>query len=232
MKEGFAINHVAKLDILFEILCLIGEPVLGHCPHIDSATGASPTREETTMTLKTMLTAAFSAAALSAAVVAAIPAQAQQMPSLQRIADELELARIPAEVEIAVDRKDWPRARSFFADTIRVDFTSLVGGQPATIPADGLIQGWSGNLRGNKQSLHMRGQPLITITGDAATVYSNGYAYNRMSGAPDGSGDLWEVWGAYTHELQRTSQGWRITSFTFQKMHERGSNWVKTTPGS
>jgi hypothetical protein len=181
------------------------------------------------MTLRTMLTTtAFSAAT----ALAAFPGQAQQPPSLQGIADELQLARIPAEVEIAVDRKDWPKARSFFADTIRVDFTSLVGGQPATIPADGLIQGWSGNLKGNKQSLHMRGQPLITIEGDTATVYSNGYAYNRMPGAPDGTGDLWEVWGAYVHEMQRTASGWKIISFTFQKTHERGSNWVKVTPGS
>jgi hypothetical protein len=181
------------------------------------------------MTLRTILTAT---ALSTAAALTLVQAQAQQIPALQRIADELELARIPAEVEIAVDRKDWPRARSFFAETIRVDFTSLVGGQPAIIPADGLIQGWSGNLRGDKQSLHMRGQPLITIAGDVATVHSNGYAYNRMPGAPDGSGDLWEVWGAYTHELRRTGAGWRITGLTFQKTHERGSNWVKVTPGS
>jgi hypothetical protein len=150
----------------------------------------------------------------------------------QRLADELELMRIPAEIEIAVDRKDWTKARSFFAETIRVDFTSLVGGEPATIPADALMQGWSGNLKGNKESLHMRGHPLVTINGDTATVYSNGYAYNRMPGAPDGSGELWEVWGNYTHEFERTDAGWKVTSFTFFKTHERGSMWVKATPGS
>jgi hypothetical protein len=183
------------------------------------------------MILKTMLTAA----ALTTAGFAAMaprPVLAQNAPSLQRLADELELQRIPTEVEIAVDRKDWAKARSHFADTIRVDFTSLVGGQPATIPADGLIQGWSANLKGNKQSLHIRGHALVTIAGDRATVTSNGYAWNRMPGAPDGSGDLWEVWGSYTHEMQRTGAGWKITAFTFQKTHERGSNWVKTTPGS
>jgi hypothetical protein len=151
---------------------------------------------------------------------------------IQRLADEAELARIPAEIEIAVDRKDWARARSFFAQEVRIDFTSLIGGQPATVPADGLIAGWSGNLKGNKESLHMRGQPLITLSGDRATIYSNGYAWNRMPGAPDDSGDLWEVWGNYTHELTRTPQGWKVVAFTFVKTHERGSMWVKTTPGS
>jgi hypothetical protein len=186
--------------------------------------------------MKIMKTLAIAALAAIAASAAFVPTAFSNEPapamSQQRIADELELMRIPAEIEIAVDRKDWPKARSFFADTIRVDFTSLVGGEPATIPADGLITGWSGNLKGNKESLHMRGQPLVTINGDKASVYSNGYAYNRMPGATDGSGELWEVWGNYTHEFERTTQGWKVTSFTFAKTFERGSMWVKATPGT
>lgn len=159
-------------------------------------------------------------------------AEAQAPAAGERIADELELMRVPTEIEIAVDRKDWARARSFFADQVRVDFTSLVGGQPATIPSDALMQGWSANLRGDKASLHIRGHALVTVSGDRATVHSNGYAWNRKPGAPDGSGDLWEVWGNYTHELQRTPQGWRVVGFTFTMTHERGSMWVRNTPGA
>jgi SnoaL-like domain len=185
------------------------------------------------MTLKTMLTAAaFSAAISPLAPVVAQPSDAPATKAVQGLMDELELQRIPTEVEIAVDRKDWSKARSYFAEMVRVDFTSLVGGEPATIPSDGLMQGWSGNLKGNKESLHMRSHALVAVNGDWATVYSNGYAYNRMPGAPDGSGDLWEVWGTYVHELNRTAQGWKIVGFTFRKTYERGSNWVKITPGS
>jgi hypothetical protein len=180
--------------------------------------------------IKTALTAA--ALALVAPAFTAAPAFANDASKIQMLEDKLELARIPTEIEIAVDRKDWPKARSFFADQVRVDFTTLVGGEPMTIPSDGLIAGWSGNLKGNKESLHMRGTPLITIEGDKATVFSNGYAYNKMPGATDGSGDMWEVWGNYTHVLQRTDAGWKVTSFTFAKTQERGSMWVKATPGS
>jgi hypothetical protein len=178
------------------------------------------------------LTLAAGLGLAAAALSPSFNATAQAPAALQRIADELELTRIPTEIEIAVDRKDWTRARSFFADQVRVDFTSLVGGQPMTIPSDGLMQGWSANLKGDKESLHIRGHALVTINGDRATVYSNGSAWNRKPGAPDGSGDLWEVWGNYTHELIRTAQGWKVTGFTFVKTHERGSMWVKATPGS
>jgi SnoaL-like domain len=144
-----------------------------------------------------------------------------------RLIDELAIQRVPTEIEIAVDRKDWKTARAHFADQVRVDFTSLVGGQPATIPSDSLIAGWSGNLGPKKDSHHQRGHGLVTINGDKATIYSQGYAWNRM----EGNGDpLWEVWGNYTHELMRTPAGWKVTSFMFAKTHERGNMWVKNTP--
>jgi hypothetical protein len=89
---------------------------MGHGLFTGDANHASPTLKETTMTLKTMLTAA----AVSASVFAPAmqPANAQSAaPSVQRIADELELMRIPTEIEIAVDRKDWPKARSYSQPT-------------------------------------------------------------------------------------------------------------------
>jgi hypothetical protein len=151
---------------------------------------------------------------------------------LQVLKDESDLRRIPTEIESAVDRKDWVKARSFFADQVRADFTSLVGGEPATIPSDTLIQGWSSNLKGNKESFHIRGDVLITIDGDKAVVNSNGYAHNKMPGAKDGSGDVWEVWGRYSHSMTRTKNGWKVNGFTFVKTREQGSMWVKNTPGS
>lgn len=173
----------------------------------------------TVLAAGSMFTAIFAAPALS-------------QPTLQDLSDRLKLAEIATQIEQAVDRKDWQRARSFFADQVRVDFTSLIGGEPATIPAQALVDGWAANLKGNKESLHMRGTPIITINGQSATAISNGYAYNKMSGAPDGSGDLWEVWGNYTHTFTRTNAGWKVSGFTFDKTHERGSSWVKSTPGS
>ncbi|MEM9276968.1 MAG: nuclear transport factor 2 family protein [Pseudomonadota bacterium] len=142
------------------------------------------------------------------------------------------LAEIPAQIEQAVDRKDWKHARLFFTDQISVDFTSIFGGEPASIPSDALLEGWASNLKGNKESLHMRGAAIIKIDGDNATAVSNGYAWNKLPGAPDGSGELWEVWGVYTHGFVRTNDGWKVNKFKFEMTHERGSEWVKKTPGS
>lgn len=148
---------------------------------------------------------------------------------LKSLLEERELVRITNEIDVAVDRKEWDRARSFFADEVRVDFTSLVGGEPAQMKSDDLIGAWKTNLVPEKKTFHLRGNHIVSVKGDEATVYSHGYAWNQMAGV---GSDLWEVWGNYTHALKRTPAGWRVVGFTFVKTHERGNALVRTSVGA
>lgn len=149
---------------------------------------------------------------------------------------QVEMIRIADALDAAVDAKDWALARSFFTDTIHVDFTSLVGGEPATIPADALITGWSGNLTDEKASFHLRGNHRVTFEAEGlATMLSHGYAWNRMErGAlPENGGDaLWEVWGTYVHSFIETDAGWKVDAMTFTATAQRGNAFVRDTPGS
>lgn len=166
----------------------------------------------------------------------AAPATAGAQITIAMLVDQAEITRIADALDAAVDAKDWTLARSFFADTIDVDFTSLIGGAPATIPADALIDGWAGNLTAEKTSFHLRGNHRVTFDStDRATLHSHGYAWNRMDrGAlPENGGEaLWEVWGTYTHGFARTDSGWQITAMTFTATAERGNPFVRNTPGS
>jgi hypothetical protein len=160
----------------------------------------------------------------------ATTASAEGEPSavLQAIIEERALIGIADGIDRAVDAQDWVSARAYFADNVTVDFSSLTGQPAATIPADGLIAGWAGNLRGSKTSLHLRTNHAVAVEGDRARIVSNGYAWNRI----EGNGDpLWEVWGTYEHRLARTADGWKVDGFTFHMTHERGNPWVKATPG-
>ncbi len=147
---------------------------------------------------------------------------------LQALINERAVIRIADRIDRAVDAQDWRLARSYFADSVAVDFSSLSGQPPATIPSDDLIAGWAANLKSSKTSLHLRTNHDVVIDGDHATLNSNGYAWNRM----EGNGDpLWEVWGTYEHRLTRGEGGWKVDGFTFRATHERGNPWVKATPG-
>lgn len=181
-------------------------------------------------------------ALLAAALATSTPAYANTQPfagtplSADTLVAQAEMVRIADALDAAVDAKDWSLARTFFTDTIDVDFTSLVGGEPMTIPADALITGWSANLTAQKQSFHLRGNHRVTFEGDgSATMHSHGYAWNRMErGAlPENGGEaLWEVWGTYVHGFVETPAGWKVDAMTFTATAERGNAFVRNTPGS
>ncbi len=177
--------------------------------------------------MKSLLTAA--------SLVLAAPALAEPI-TVQTQTDVAEMTRIADAIDAAVDAKDWTQARGYFADTITVDFTSLVGGAPATIPADALIDGWSANLTDSKASFHLRGNHRVAFDGpDTATMHSHGYAWNRMDAGADpanGGDPMWEVWGTYVHEFARSDAGWKVTAMTFEMTAERGNPFVRNTPGS
>ena len=148
-------------------------------------------------------------------------------------ADVAEVARVADAIDAAVDAKAWNAARALFTDTIDVDFTSLVGGEPATIPSDALIEGWSTNLKPSKTSFHQRTNHRVSFDGeDRATLVSHGYAWNRMEAGADeanGGEPLWEVWGVYTHGLERVDGRWLVNSMTLDVTHQRGNEWVRDT---
>ena len=149
----------------------------------------------------------------------------QATTSTRLLADEAEVRRVVDGIDVATDAKDWGLCRGHFTDEIHVDFTSLAGGEPGRMPADDLVGAWSTNLYADKLSHHMRTNHRITVEGDRAEVFSKGYALNILR--RETGSDLWEVWGDYTHTLERTPQGWRCSGITFVVTHARGNETVR-----
>ena len=124
------------------------------------------------------------------------------------------------------DQKDWPGVRACLADKVRVDFTSLAGGEPATITGDALVEAWTTGLHAEKASFHMCGNHRVTVEGDTATVAVKGYAYNQLSARLGGG--LWEVWGAYDLAFGLVDGTWRCTALRFDAWRQSGDPAVRT----
>jgi hypothetical protein len=162
------------------------------------------------------------ALALTVALVGcSAKAQDKPMPdssAVEQLLDERRLIEIADAIDRAVDAKDWAATRAYFADSIRVTFP---GSENAPVKADELVGTWQANLYAEKASFHLRGNHAVEITGDTAIVRSTGYAWNKLDGFE--GGDLWEVWGNYEHGFQRADGDWKVTSFAFQPVHQRGN---------
>lgn len=182
-----------------------------------------------------LLAAIGASLALVGSVTAAEPdpAMAGDPVTAENVVDVMEMIRVAEALDSAVDAKDWTTARALFTDTIEVDFSSLVGGEPVTIPSDELIEGWSTNLAPEKTSFHQRTNHRVHFDGaDTATMKSEGYAWNRMEAGADesnGGNPFWEVWGTYTHGFERIDGTWRVHSMALDVATQRGNEWVRDT---
>jgi hypothetical protein len=118
----------------------------------------------------------------------------------------------------AIDALDWPAVRAAFADEIRVDYTSLSGGEPETLPADALITRWQGLLPGFDATQHLAGPVVLSSDGGPgvrAAAHVRGYHHIRGS---DGG----QTWGVFGHYTARLADG-KITELTLRVFYQEGN---------
>ncbi|KUI28227.1 dehydratase [Mycobacterium sp. IS-1496] len=122
---------------------------------------------------------------------------------IQRISDELEIARLLNTYARAVDSKDWELYRSVFTDDAHIDYSSagaVVGRR------DEVVDWFAANFGVIPWSMHyITNLEIVDHDGDTASVRAMFYNPMQLPGMPDMS----SCGGYYHHELVRTPDGWR-----------------------
>jgi SnoaL-like domain len=113
-----------------------------------------------------------------------------------------------------IDDRDWAGLASILAGTIRLDFTSLWGGEPEEMTATDLVGRWRDMSEHLDATQHLITGILPTIEGDTATVVANLVAIHRRVQAMGGS--LWTVGGTYRFGLRWTAQQWVIEALSLR----------------
>lgn len=146
--------------------------------------------------------------------------------AFQKLLDRLEIIDTVNQVGMSADLRDWQACRNCFADQVDVDYTSLVGGQPAAIAADALIEQWRKSLSGLKATQHMISNHAVTLNGDTATCVSHFRAQHLLPN--DKGSPLWMLGGTYHHELVRMEQGWKIRKMKMTATWAEGNQQIMT----
>ena len=127
---------------------------------------------------------------------------------------ELAILRTVADLGLLVDARDWDGLVSLFTGEVAVDYTSLNGGEPATVPAADLVGGWRQQLEPLEATQHLMGNLSVRVRDDSATCAANVTATHVRTNAS--GGPHWTVGGRYDLELRRTAgtEDWRIAALT------------------
>lgn len=168
----------------------------------------------------------------TALILAALPALAEgtsnmssHTPPPQTLAPvgDIETARVISTVSsipMAVDLAAYDLAERAFAPEIVIDYTSLWGGEPATMTPAQLMTAWRGIVPGFDATWHQLSEVSATVTGDTATATA------FVDGRHWLEGDLWRPVGQYHWRLQKDKGQWKVTHMTFAMTEEHGDRTI------
>lgn len=120
------------------------------------------------------------------------------------------------QMALAADQRDWEVCRRCFADEVLIDYTSLAGGEPATIPADALIESWQGLLPGFTATQHLIGSHVVDTQGDVAECQAQFQATHILDD------EQWVLGGHYHFRLQLSGETWQIAAITMTALWSMG----------
>ncbi|MEM9800473.1 MAG: nuclear transport factor 2 family protein [Planctomycetota bacterium] len=126
-------------------------------------------------------------------------------------------------ITTAVDLRRFDLAQDAFADEVRVDYTSLFGGEVQTTSAADLVGGWKALVPGFDVTRHELTNVVAHVEGGRATATADIDARHWLNG------NLWRPIGTYRWELAKSGNGWRVTAMTLTVVREIGDRALVAT---
>lgn len=135
--------------------------------------------------------------------------------------DHAAIINVVNQIAMMADLRNWEACQAAFSDRVATDYTSLTGGQPATVDAKDLVNNWKTFFAQTfKATQHLIGSHVVTITGNTATCLSNFQAHHVYLDAAKGN---WTLGGVYEHRLIRTTKGWQVNQMKMTWTWETGT---------
>lgn len=117
------------------------------------------------------------------------------------------------------DHHRWPELRSVLDDVVRLDYTSLQGGDPVELSPDDVVAGWRATLETLDAHQHLVGNRLIALDGGTAEVTAAFQATHQFAG------DTWTLGGDYAFRLRRRDNVWVVSAMIMT------AGWQTGDPG-
>jgi SnoaL-like domain len=144
--------------------------------------------------------------------------------------DSLAVQDIVSRYGRCIDDRDWAGLASILAEEVRLDFTSLWGGEPERLKGTELVARWREMRERLDATQHLITGVLPEIDGEQATAVTNLVAVHRRVNATGDS--LWTVGGSYRFDLRRTAGRWVIEGLSLRVAWVDGNQAVITPPRS
>jgi hypothetical protein len=134
-----------------------------------------------------------------------------------------QIAGIVGALAVHVDARQWDRLLLCFAPTVRLDYTSLFGGEPEVLAAEVMIERWRRFVPQFTRTCHLIGAPFITLCGESAEATASVQAWHYLKEPGFEGRDCWQVGGAYEMGFSRLGGAWRMDKLTLARAWAEGN---------
>jgi SnoaL-like domain len=140
----------------------------------------------------------------------------------QQVRDRQEIIDTINRIGLTADLRDWSACQACFSQSVEVDYTSLMGGEPNIIAPDALTKQWQSFFDSTfKTTQHLIGSHSVTHSGNSATCLSQFQAHHVLLNPTEEK--TWTLGGFYIHELVRTDDAWLVRKMKMTWTWEAGS---------
>jgi fermentation-respiration switch protein FrsA (DUF1100 family) len=170
-------------------------------------------REQPVNTAADAVAAHFKALQVAATLAAPAP---QATPAVGD-AEASRVVSLVSSIPLAVDLARYELAEAAFAPSIVIDYTSLWGGEPATMTPQALMAAWRGIVPGFTATWHEIRNVSASVHGERATARAD------VDGRHWIGEQLWRPIGHYHWDLEKQAGQWKVTRMVFTMTEEIGS---------
>jgi hypothetical protein len=144
-------------------------------------------------------------------------------PGDDEMDDRMDVAGVIGSLAVHVDGRHWDDLLALFAPQVRVDYTSLFGGEAQAMSREDLIGGWRKLLPGFTRTCHVIGTPAIWLSGETARAAASVVAWHFVKEPELAGRDCWLVGGCYEMGFERIDGFWRIAGLTLARAWAEGN---------
>jgi SnoaL-like domain len=136
--------------------------------------------------------------------------------------DRLDIIQRVTGIGFFADIGEWDSLADCYAESVTVDYTRLMDGEPMTMDRGALVDFFKSSLTQWDAAQHLITNVQIQpesadVVGTSAHEYTVQVFKTR----------LWTIAGYFTHRLRRTSDGWKITAQTLHPLFDIDPTGVK-----
>ncbi|MBL0924004.1 MAG: nuclear transport factor 2 family protein [Sphingomonadaceae bacterium] len=143
------------------------------------------------------------------------PAIAETYP-----AEEAAIKTVIEGVALLADRGEFDALERLYAPEVRIDYTSLAGGEPQVKSNVALMTEWASMLPGFDRTRHAISNIRVTVNGVKATATADVVADHWVKGL------FWQVSGRYDYGLVKDGRDWKISFHKLTVTGEQGTRDV------